>query len=93
MAPDGSEIETAAILTTSANDRLMPIHHRMPVVVLRENHGSWLNLDERDMAQVQDLMRPADNEFFRAEPVEMERKRPTKPTVQSPPPFDQLDLF
>ena len=31
LAPDGSEIDTAAILTTAANPGIAPIHDRMPV--------------------------------------------------------------
>ena len=31
--PDGSEIDTAAIVTTGASDYLRPVHDRMPVVL------------------------------------------------------------
>ena len=33
--PNGEEIDTAAIVTTAANETLHPIHHRMPVILER----------------------------------------------------------
>ncbi len=47
-SPDGQRsIESFAIVTTSANRTLAPIHHRMPVVLGKEACGLWLDL-ERD---------------------------------------------
>ena len=38
-------IESFAIVTTNANRRLTPIHHRMPVVLAPETYSPWLDLD------------------------------------------------
>ena len=42
---DGSEIDTATIVTTDANARLRPIHDRMPVVLAPEDFEAWLSRD------------------------------------------------
>ena len=41
--PDGGDYETCAIVTTEANDLMRPIHHRMPLVVAREEADRWLD--------------------------------------------------
>ena len=41
--PDGNRIPSCAIITTSANDLLKPIHDRMPVILPREREEFWLD--------------------------------------------------
>jgi len=42
--PDsGDELLSYTILTTAANDFMKPIHHRMPVILRREDENMWLN--------------------------------------------------
>jgi putative SOS response-associated peptidase YedK len=40
---DGSPIESCALLTTAPNPLVAPIHDRMPVILRREHHASWLD--------------------------------------------------
>ncbi len=89
MDPDGSELESMAIITTEANEALSPIHHRMPVVMRREDFARWLDPDEC----AGDLLRPAANEFFAPQPAEMKRAAPKKPPAATKPETAQLDLF
>lgn len=42
-APDGSEVLSCTILTTSATDELSDIHHRMPVIIRSDDYDLWLN--------------------------------------------------
>lgn len=42
-APDGSEIETCALITTSPNDVVAAVHDRMPVIVPRSDYARWLD--------------------------------------------------
>lgn len=42
QGPDGSEVETAAILTAEAAPSIRPIHDRMPVIVPEAHHDAWL---------------------------------------------------
>lgn len=47
---NGSRIRSVTIVTTEANDRMRPIHDRMPVILRREDEARWLQgrPDERD---------------------------------------------
>lgn len=63
-SPDGSEVDTAAVLTTAANNTLSPVHHRMPVVIKQEDFGRWLDCKTQEPRHVADLMKPADDDFF-----------------------------
>ncbi len=40
--PDESWLHTCAILTTEANEKLRPIHHRMAVIIEPEDYELWL---------------------------------------------------
>ena len=44
---NGNTITSCAIITTSANELLAEIHHRMPVIMRPESHDLWLNQDSR----------------------------------------------
>ncbi|HEX4407760.1 MAG TPA: SOS response-associated peptidase [Xanthobacteraceae bacterium] len=41
--PNGEELDTVTIITTSANRTLTPLHHRMPVYVPPEAFDLWLD--------------------------------------------------
>lgn len=69
LAPDGSEIDTGAILTTESNKAFMPIHDRMPVVIQPEHFERWLNCRDFEPRQVADLFAAADSDFFDPVPV------------------------
>jgi putative SOS response-associated peptidase YedK len=63
--PNGEELETAAIVTTAANDTLKPLHDRMPVVVAPDAFDLWLdpNADPKIAAS---LMTPAPDDLLEA---------------------------
>ena len=65
MGPNGEELETAAIVTTAANDTLKPLHDRMPVVVPPDAFDLWLD-PNADLQMAASLMTPAPNDFFEA---------------------------
>lgn len=62
-SPDGSEIDTVAIVTGPANGQMAAIHHRSPVVVPPEAFDAWLD-PSAESATVQTLMRPPPDDFF-----------------------------
>jgi putative SOS response-associated peptidase YedK len=68
LGVDGSEIDTAAIVTTNANDHLAPIHDRMPVVIAAKDFGTWLSA-ETSMAEAATLLKPAPDDLFSLAPV------------------------
>lgn len=43
QGPDGAALETCAVLTTTPNERVAPIHDRMPVILDAEAHAAWLD--------------------------------------------------
>lgn len=69
LDPGGSELDTAAILTTAANTQIAPIHHRMPVVIRREDFSRWLDCRSHRPADVADLLSPVEPSFFEAIPI------------------------
>lgn len=40
---DGKEVQTFAIITTTPNDVMVPIHDRMPVILHESDEEEWLN--------------------------------------------------
>ena len=63
---DGNRIPTCAIITTTANDALRPIHDRMPVVLPREEEGFWLDPAVEDPEAITSVLRPAANDAMKA---------------------------
>ncbi len=102
LAADGSEIDTAAILTVGANDALAAIHERMPVTVAPGDFERWLDCREREPREVADILCPAADDFFEARPISErinavanmgpEVQEPAPPPGASPPPA-QGSLF
>jgi putative SOS response-associated peptidase YedK len=43
IGPNGEEMETAAIVTTTANREMAQVHHRAPVIVPPEQFDLWLS--------------------------------------------------
>lgn len=66
--PDGSEIDTAAIVTTDANERLRAVHDRMPVVLDRRDFQAWLS-PATQASEASALLRPAPESLFELLPV------------------------
>ncbi len=62
----GGEIDSAAIVTTVANGAVAAIHDRMPVVVLPQDHETWL---AGPLEEAASLLRPPPEDFFEAIPV------------------------
>ena len=65
---DGSEIQTCAIITTSANEFMAPIHDRMPALLPPESVAAWLDLNAR-LDDVALLLRPCAPDMLVAYPV------------------------
>ncbi len=67
--PGGSEMDTCAIVTASANADIAHIHERMPVVIDPRDFSRWLDCRTQEPRHVADLMRPAGPGLFEAVPV------------------------
>ena len=66
--PDAEPLRTCAIITTSANDLMAPIHDRMPVVLAPEDWATWLD-PECDTKTAIGLLVPAPSAWFDVYPV------------------------
>jgi putative SOS response-associated peptidase YedK len=64
--PNGEELETAAIVTTRANNTLGAIHDRMPVIVPPEAFDLWLDCVNVDADTAAALIRPASDDLLEA---------------------------
>lgn len=83
---DGSEIDSGAILTTSANNLIGAIHDRMPVVIEPADHERWLDCKTQEPRDVADLLQPARENLFEAIPVgdKVNKVANSGPDVQQP---------
>jgi putative SOS response-associated peptidase YedK len=68
-SPDGSEVDTGAILTADATPGFRAIHDRMPVVIAPEDFTRWLDCKTQEPREVADLMVTPQPDLFEAIPV------------------------
>ncbi len=66
---DGKEIKAFAIVTTAANDLLVEVHNRMPVILSPEQDGLWLETQAGEIGQVLDTLQPVPSEELEMYPV------------------------
>jgi putative SOS response-associated peptidase YedK len=66
VGADGSELESAAIVTTDANATLAPIHHRMPVILDTRDFDAWLTTAETEAPGLARLLVPAPDDVLDA---------------------------
>jgi putative SOS response-associated peptidase YedK len=65
---DGAALETCALLTTSPNDLMRPVHDRMPVLLDRGDFDLWLD-PKTPSDGLRQLLRPCDAAALVAFPV------------------------
>lgn len=104
LGADGSEIDTAAIVTTPASKLLAPIHGRMPAIIAPEDFETWLS-DETALGEAHALLRSAPEDLFLLTPVSTRvnsadnddhgliERAEIRPSAVSEPEDDQLALF
>ena len=64
--PTGERIESCAIITTTANELLSPIHNRMPAILPRESESFWLDASIDDPGLLTHVLRPYDSNGMNA---------------------------
>jgi putative SOS response-associated peptidase YedK len=65
----GEAIESCTILTTEANEVLIPVHGRMPVILHSDDYELWLNEDMLKRELLKDLLRPYPSSEMISHPV------------------------
>ena len=68
-SPEGDQLKTACILTTTPNVLVKPIHDRMPVILPQTEYQTWLNPGEVNPEELQPLLIPYPAEGMQAYPV------------------------
>lgn len=76
--PEGQELRSFTILTTTANAVVQPIHDRMPVMLLPEKEASWLDPDQHDLLVLAGLVEPYPTELMEANEVSPAVNSPTQ---------------
>ena len=74
--PEGEILETCAILTTTANSLMAPLHDRMPVLLHRTEFDLWL---DRSMNNPEKLQR-----LYQSYPAELLQEREVSSMVNNP---------
>jgi putative SOS response-associated peptidase YedK len=89
---EGSEIDSACIITTDANATVAPIHGRMPAIVAPEDFATWL---AGDLHEAIALLRPAPDSLLTAFPVSdrVNRAESDDPGLIEPVAPLRADLF
>lgn len=59
-APNGSLLESCAVITSEPNELMRPIHHRMPVMLRADQFDAWLDPRVTSADRLAPLLRPAD---------------------------------
>ena len=66
MGPNGEELDTVAIVTTTANRTLRHIHERMPVILSPDAYDLWLDCARVDDVTAAALLAPAPDGLLEA---------------------------
>ena len=69
IGADGSEIDTAAIVTTGANGTMAAVHDRMPAILAPDAVAPWLDTRAVDGPEAAGLCRPCPDAWLKLEPV------------------------
>lgn len=72
---DGKVIASCAIITTTANELLVSIHDRMPVILRPELEDSWIN-DESEPVTLRNLLAPFPASEMVSHPVSYDVNHP-----------------
>jgi putative SOS response-associated peptidase YedK len=68
--PGGEVVESCAVVTAGANDRLRPLHQRMPVILPPERYAAWIDRGLNDPAAVLALLAgPSPADALEASPI------------------------
>ena len=57
-SPEGANVDTCTIITTTANSLMELIHNRMPVILDRADYDQWLDPARQDPQDLLPLLQP-----------------------------------
>lgn len=56
QSPDGSEIKSTTIITTTPNDKIAQLHDRMPVILPLDSFETWMSTEEQPREALDPLL-------------------------------------
>jgi putative SOS response-associated peptidase YedK len=65
--PEGKDLRSCVIITTTPNEEVAPVHNRMPVILSEEDEAAWLSPDETETELLLSILRPAPDDLLRAQ--------------------------
>jgi putative SOS response-associated peptidase YedK len=68
-SPEGVELQTCSLITTTPNAVVTRLHDRMPVILQGSAIDTWLDPQESDPAKLQPLLAPLPDDALKATPV------------------------
>lgn len=86
----GELLETCTIITTSANEALKPVHHRMPVILKAADYDEWLDDKVMDSERLQKLLTPYPAQEMAAHPVSTDVNTPAADSSELIIPLNSL---
>lgn len=88
----GATYNAFTIITTTANDIMSPIHHRMPVILNPKNEKLWLSGDA-DPETLMKLLAPYDSAAMKRYEVSPRVNSAANEGPECVAPYSQMDLF
>ena len=87
--PEGNEVLSATIITTSPNALVAELHDRMPVILRSDNYERWLDPAEREPGEMLECLGPYAAEEMEAYAVST---RVNRPGVDEPACIDSVEV-
>jgi putative SOS response-associated peptidase YedK len=85
------KVESCTILSTKANQTIIPLHDRMPVILEPENFDLWLDPEEYWHEKLQPLLKPAVDDLLTIQPVSKYVNNPRNEGEKCVEPADRKD--
>ncbi|MBN2045464.1 MAG: SOS response-associated peptidase [Anaerolineales bacterium] len=82
-SPEGSQLKSAAIITTEPNPLVSKLHARMPVILHPEDYPLWLSMAEQRPQELQHLLTAYPAEKMVAYPVSTAVNSPTNESPEN----------
>ncbi len=70
VGPDGGVLESCALVTTQANERVRPVHDRMPAILSPEDFATWLDPQVTEASRLTPMLVPFEADRMKATAVE-----------------------
>ena len=72
MSPEGSELESCCVLTTTPNKLISHLHNRMPVIIPQGLEEDWINpvKDNIELEALEPMLNSWDHAGWKAEPIQ-----------------------